>query len=83
ADAGQQEVNGAGHAEVGGPIDQPAEATSPNGELAAPEGEPAGMTTGGGAATVGRRRSGRTRRSATRAEGAAAPDNRDGQQAGD
>jgi hypothetical protein len=77
-------VNGAGHAEVGGPIDQPAGATSPNGELAAPEGEPAGVTTrGGGAATAGRRRSGRSRRSATRPEGAAAPDNGDGQQPGD
>jgi ribonuclease E len=72
--AGQRDVNGAGHAEVGDTVDQSAEAALPNGEVADAGTEPAGPAAHGGeAAPVGRRRSGRSRRSAAQPEAAAAP----------
>ncbi len=80
--AGQRDANGAGHTEAGGPVGQPAGATPPNGEVAEPATEPAGsITRDGEAATGGRRRSGRSRRSATQAEAAGAPGEGNGQRA--
>jgi ribonuclease E len=80
--AGRRDGNGAGHTEVGEPIGQPAEATAPNGELAETATEPAASTARGGeGTTVGRRRSGRSRRPAAQPEAATAPAEGNGQQA--
>jgi ribonuclease E len=80
--AGQRDVNGAGHADVGGPVGQSAEAAQPNGEVAEPATEPAGSVAHGAeGATAGRRRSGRSRRSATQAKTAGAAGDGDGQPA--
>ncbi len=78
--AGRRDVNGAGHTEVVGPVAQPAETAAPNGAAAEPGAEPADSAAPGGeAATAGRRRSGRSRRSATQAGAAGAPGDENGQ----
>jgi ribonuclease E len=83
AEAGQQEVNGSGHADVvGGPADLPAQEAPANGAQAAPAGEPAARPARGRAAAAGgSRRSGRSRRSGAKPEPAAATDDGSGQQA--
>jgi ribonuclease E len=82
ADTAQHEANGAGHVEVGGPVDEPAEETPANGAMPAPAGEPASLTASTGEAD-GARRTGRGRRSRTRSPAGPAPDDGSQQQAGD